>query len=243
MRYIAVLLLSSTLLACTTTQGTGQSGQRVKTITAEALPDNDRLTYQMGVQYIERAEYTVAEEKLLTLVPKYPNFTELFVMLGVVQERQGKRTDALNFYSKAIATNPTDRMAIKHYARLQCNQYDKNAPSHLAQIADNAMSEVKAGMSSGAAACYLVHKDPVNANLYADKAIAANPHYGDSYFFKAMAAKDLKRYQEVFPALDRYHDEYGYEPASVYLGLEAAKQAHNKAETEKYESVLARYQS
>jgi tetratricopeptide (TPR) repeat protein len=208
-------------------------------MTAENLPDADKLTYQMGVDYIGRGEYQVANEKLMSLVKKYPNFSELYVMLGVSQERQGKKSDALALYSKAIATNPMDRMAVKHYAMVQCGPYDTSAPEMMAKIADNAPSELKAGMNSAAAACYLVHRNPMKGNEYADRAIAANPNYADSYYFKAVAVNELNRPNEVFSALDRYHDEYGYEPNSVYLGLEAAKKARNQAEISKYENVIA----
>lgn len=240
MRYIAVLLLSSTLLACTTTQGTSVSSNAVRTMSAEDLPDADKLTYQMGVDYITRGEYQVANEKLTSLVRKYPNFSELYVMLGISQERQGKKSDALGYYSKAIATNPMDRMAIKHYAMVQCSPYDQGAPEKMAGIADSAPSELKAGMNSGAAGCYLVHNNYAKANEYADRAIAANPNYADTYFFKAAAANGLNRPNEVFPALDRYHDVYGYEPASVNLGLTAARKARNSAEIQKYDALLAR---
>lgn len=243
MRYLAVLLLSSTLLACTTTQGTSTSMRSSKGMTAESLPTADKLTYQMGVDYIGSGEYQVANEKLMSLVRKYPSFSELYVMLGVAQERQGKKSDALALYSKAIATNPMDRMAIKHYAMIQCGQYDKSAPENLARIADNAPSELKAGMNSAAAACYLVHKNPVKGNEYADRAIAANPNYADTYYFKAIALNDLNRPNEVFSALDHYHDEYGYEPNSVSLGLNAAKKARNQAEISKYENVIAMNQN
>lgn len=238
MRYLAVLLLSSTLLACTTTQGTSTS-MKSSGMTVESLPEADKLTYQMGVDYIGRGEYQVANEKLMSLVKKYPNFSNLYMMLGVSQERQGKRTDAIGLYSKAIALNPMDRGAIKQYAMIQCNAYDKSAPENLSRIADNAPSELKAGMNSAAAACYLVHKNPIKGNEYADRAIAANPNYADTYYFKAIALNELNRQNEVFPALDRYHDEYGYEPNSVYLGLEAAKKARNQAEISKYENVIA----
>lgn len=239
MRYIAVLLLSSTLLACTTTSGTNTSMKSSNGMTVESLPEADKLTYQMGVDYIGRGEYQVANEKLMSLVKKYPNFSDLYMMLGVSQERQGKRTDAISLYSKAISINPTDRKAIKQYAMIQCNAYDKSAPENLARIADNAPSELKAGMNSAAAACYLVHKNPMKGNEYADRAIAANPNYADTYYFKAIALNELNRSNEVFSALDRYHDEYGYEPNSVYLGLEAAKKARNQAEISKYENVIA----
>lgn len=239
MRYLAVLLLSSTLLACTTTQGTNPSINSSKGMNIDSLPESDKLTYQMGVDYISRGEYQVANEKLLSLVKKYPNFSELYVMLGLAQERQGKKSDAIGLYSKAIATNPMDRMAVKHYAMIQCNAYDKSAPANLASIADNAPSELKAGMNSAAAACYLVHRNPVKGNEYADRAIAANPNYADTYYFKAIAMNELNRPNEVFPALNRYHDEYGYEPNSVFLGLAAAKKARNQAEISKYENVIA----
>ncbi len=239
MRYLAVLLLSSTLLACTTTQGTSTSMKSSKGMSVESLPEADKLTYQMGVDYIGRGEYQVANEKLLSLVKKYPNFSDLYMMLGISQERQGKRTDAIGLYSKAIAINPTDRKAIKQYAMIQCNAYDKAAPENMARIADNAPPELKAGMNSAAAACYLVHKNPVKGNEYADRGISADPSYADTYYFKAVALNELNRQNEVFSALDRYHDEYGYEPNSVYLGLNAAKKARNQAEINKYENVIA----
>ncbi|GAA5095191.1 tetratricopeptide repeat protein [Wohlfahrtiimonas larvae] len=239
MRYLAVLLLSSTLLACTTTQGTNTSMRASNGVTVESLPEADKLTYQMGVDYIGRGEYQVANEKLMSLVKKYPNFSELYVMLGLGQERQGKKSDALALYSKAISINPMDRMAIKHYAMLQCNAYDKAAPENLARIAENAPTELKAGMNSAAAACYLVHKNAIKGNEYADRGIAANPNYADTYYFKAIAANELRHFNDVFSALDRYHDAYGYEPDSVYLGLNAAKKARNQAEISKYERVIA----
>jgi len=160
-------------------------------------------------------------------------------MLGASQELQGKKSDAIGYYSKAISINPMDRMAVKHYAMIQCGQYDQSAPENLARIADNAPSELKAGMNSATAACYLVHKNAVKGNEYADRAIASNPNYGDSYYFKALAANELNHPSEVFPALDRYHDAYGYEPNSVYLGLSAAKKARNQSEISKYEGVIA----
>lgn len=244
MRYLAVLLLSSTLLACTTTQSTsGSIGKVSKATKVEDLSEGDKLSYQMGIDYIGRGEYRVADEKLLPLVKKYPNFTELYVMLGASQELSGKKSDALTLYSKAVATDPLNRMAVKHYAQLQCDPYDKNATQRMASIADAAMPELKASMSSGASACFLVHKNYQQANLYADRAIAANPNYGDSYYFKAIAANALNRPNEVFSALNRYHDEYGYEPGSVYLGLDAAKKARNKGEIEKYEDIIARHRT
>ncbi|MGL4674591.1 MAG: tetratricopeptide repeat protein [Wohlfahrtiimonas sp.] len=239
MRYLAVLLLSSTLLACTTTSGTSTSRKPSNSVTVENLPESDRLTYQMGVDYIGRGEYQVAHEKLMTLTKKYPNFSELYVMLGASQEFQGKKSDAIGYYSKAISINPMDRMAIKHYAMIQCGPYDQSAPEKLARIADNAPSELKAGMNSAAAACYLRHKNAIKGNEYADRAIAANPNYADTYYFKAIAVNELNRLNEVFPALDRYHDTYGYEPSSVYLGLNAAKKARNQSEISKYEGVIA----
>lgn len=239
MRYLAVLLLSSTLLACTTTQSASNKVNTSRSMTAEQLSDADKLTYQMGVQYIERGEYQVAEEKLLSLVKKYPNFSELYVMLGVIEERQGKTSNATSYYSKAISIDPMNRMAIKQYAKLQCNVYDKNSAVKMASIADSAPAELKAGMSSGASGCYFIHGDYAQAYDYANRGIAANPNYRDTYFFKAMAANKLNNYNEVFPALDNYHDAYGYEPASVYLGLEAAKKARNQSEIAKYEGVIA----
>lgn len=241
MRYLAVLLLSSALLACTTTQGpNGVLGNNRTTTTVDDLSDQDKLFYQMGIQYIERGEYEVAEEKLIVLVPRYPKFTELYVMLGVIQEKQGKTSDAAGLYSKAIVTDPMDRMAIKHYAKLQCGDHDANAPSRMASIADAAPAELKAGMSSGASGCFYIHGDYARANEYADKGIQANPNYADTYFFKALAVNKLNRPEEVFPALDRYHDKYGYESVSVHLGLEAAKKARNQAEIKKYEDIIAR---
>lgn len=243
MRYLAVLLLSSTLLACTTTQGTSSRVNTSSSMTVDNLSDADKLSYQMGFQYIERGEYAAAEEKLLPLVKKYPNFTNLYVLLGLNQELQGKNSDAIALYSKAIAIDPTDRTGIKHYVKLQCDPYDKSAAVKMASIADSSPQELKAGMSSGAAACYLIHGDYNQANQYANKGIAANPNYADTYYFKAMAADKLKQYNEVFPALDRYHNQYGYEPASVRLGLESAQKARNQSEIAKYEKALANQQS
>lgn len=242
MRYLAVLLLSSTLLACTTTQGTTSKVNTTRTATVSELSDADKLAYQIGIQYIERGEYQAAEEKLLPLTKKYPSFTELYVMLGLIQERQGKNSDATSLYSKALSVNPMDRMAIKQYAKLQCDPYDKNSAIKMASIADSAPKELKAGMSSGASGCYYIHGDYINANAYADKGIASNPHYGDTYFFKAIAVDKLNQYSEVFPALDRYHNEYGYEPQSVALGLSVAKKARNQSEIAKYENVIASQQ-
>ncbi len=239
MRYLAVLLLSSTLLACTTTQGTSGKVNASPSMTVDNLSDADKLSYQMGYQYIERGEYSAAEEKLAPLVKKYPKFTNLYVLLGVNKEMQGKKTDATSYYSKAISIDPMDRAAIKHYVKLQCDPYDKNSAVKMASIADSSPQELRAGMSSGAAGCYLIHGDYNQANQYANKGIAANPNYADTYYFKAMAADKLKQYNEVFPALDRYHNEYGYEPASVSLGLEAAKKARNQSEIAKYENALA----
>lgn len=239
MRYLAVLLLSSTLLACTTTSGTAHSTKAFDGMTAERLPEADKLTYQMGVDYIGRGEYQVANDKLTSLVKKYPNFPELYVLLGVSQERQGKKSDAIAYYSKAISLNPLDRTSIKHYAMIQCGEYDVSAPEKLASIADRAGPELKAGMNSAAAACYLVHKNAIKGNEYADRAIAANPNYADTYYFKALAADALNRPNEVYPALERYHDAYGYEPNSVYLGLNVARKARNQAEISKYENIIA----
>lgn len=239
MRYLAVLLLSSTLLACTTTSGTTHSAKAFDGMTVDRLPEADKLTFQMGADYISRGEYQVANGKLTSLLKKYPNFPELYIMLGVSQERQGKKSDAIALYSKAIAINPMDRRAVTQYAMAQCDQYDQSAPEHLARIADNAPSELKASMNSAAAACYLVHKNPIKGNEYADRAIAANPNYANTYYFKALAASELNRPNDVFSALDRYHDVYGYEPDSVYLGLNVAKKARNQSEISKYENVIA----
>ncbi len=243
MRFITTIITALFLTACVSTNSSSVTGGTHRVVTKEDLPEAIRLNYETGVGYVRTGEFDAAEEKLMVVAQAAPNFADVYLQLGMAKQHQGKKSDAIALYSKAISVNPDFVEAYRMYAFIQCDSNDKDAPNKLARIGDNATTKIKSGIYGGAAACALAHNNPTLANDLADRAILNNPQYAESYYFKATALFGLKRYNEIFPILDRYHDLHGYQFNSVGLGLETANRTKNKVELAKYQNLMNRYRN
>lgn len=214
--------------------------QNTNAVELKDLSESAQLRYRLGANYVANGEYRAAEEKLLEVLEEYPDFAESYLQLAVNQRKQGKDSDALLLLSQGMDKNPNLAPIFSLYAQIKC-QASSDAEDALIKEINSAKETIKPGLYGALSACSLSKKDYNLALNYAEKGISENAEYAENYYFKAYALNELKRYTEVFTALDSYHDLVGYQKNSTLLGLKASESANNGSEITKYQEIINRY--
>lgn len=237
MRIIILVCITLFLTACATTGGGGSPYSRSKAfVTYDELEEIDQINYQLGESYVNSGNYNVAEEKLMKVVARAPSFPNVYNALGVMSERQGRFSNALTLFYKAVELNPNFDLAMRNFSRLQCRE---NGPERLLSIASNTQnSTLRAGLYSGLAECQLREQQYDEALVSAGKAVVSDASYGYSYFYRAFALFSKKDYQEALYSLEKFHDLKGYTDEGARLGLSIAQAMNNKTEINKYNEIV-----
>jgi serine/threonine protein kinase/cytochrome c-type biogenesis protein CcmH/NrfG len=87
---------------------------------AELDPQFPDIYFNLGYAYAMNKEYTKAEEMYSRVVKLSPPYLdEAFFNLAMVQEKQGKKTEAMANMEKALAVNPKSALIKEHLDRLK----------------------------------------------------------------------------------------------------------------------------
>ena len=208
-----------------------------KTIDLSQLTEAQQKHYELSLHYIESAHFDVAQSKLEAIVLEYPTFPDAYNALGVIDERRGKVSNALDLFLKAIALNPEYNTAIENYGNLKCYLAGGRGIEEDAERMDS--DRVKSRLYTVATRCYINGNNYVKANDVVQRAISYDDTYAMSYLELAKISLQNREIQASRISLDRFNDLNGYTQESANLGLVVNRHLNDQAEIEKYQHVLA----
>ncbi len=82
----------------------------------EQLPDNTDLLFELSLHFFFVNQLNEAEERLLRLLDQMPMQVDALALLGHVQDKQGRATEALATAEKALQISPGHPFANTNYA-------------------------------------------------------------------------------------------------------------------------------
>ena len=205
-------------------------------LSREELSLADQKHYELSLYYIESGHYQIAREKLERLLQQYSSFPDLYNSLGVINERRGQVTAAIDYFLKAFRLNPNYHTAIKNYGVLMC--YVEGGDGIISMAKNQSNTLVKSRLYSEGARCYIEEKKISQAEKALEKALQYDSHYADSYLLAAKLYFNLAQYPQAERALFRFNDLNGYTEESATLGLALAENQDRRADIDRYRSIL-----
>lgn len=202
----------------------------------EELSEANQAHYRLSLEYIESANFEVAQTKLTSILMDSPNFADGYNALGVLYERRGQVTNAKRSFLRAMELDPNYTTAVNNYVTLRC--YLEGMDSLEEEAAARRENALKSRLFAGAAACALQNKEWPRAEQLAYLAIDADERYANSYYALAVAKKQQNALRGAMEALDQYNDLSGYSRASAELGLSLSRALDRSSDIARYKQVL-----
>ncbi|NJN47135.1 MAG: tetratricopeptide repeat protein [Candidatus Competibacteraceae bacterium] len=78
------------------------------------------LNYQLGVRYMQRGRFDVAQEKLEKALSFREDFPEVHNALAVLYDEEGNKELAERHFQRAIALDANFSLAVKNYGQFLC---------------------------------------------------------------------------------------------------------------------------
>lgn len=116
MKNALFMLMVLFLTSCTTTTG-GQNS-----VPADRAEQAAFINVQLGVDYMKKENYAMAEQKLLKALSYSPRSSLTHWTYGVLQEKLGYSQKAETYFKKAVRLNKKDAEAFNVYGAFLCRE-------------------------------------------------------------------------------------------------------------------------
>jgi tetratricopeptide (TPR) repeat protein len=155
---------------------------KVEGMTVSAIPEkapkNAVKAYEKGVQAEKKGKLADAQKQLETAVEIYPSSAKAWFQLGRVLQKQDDKDGARKAYEQAATS---DSRFLPAYLSLASMAYESGNWKDVLSFTDHILDLDP--LSHAADTMYFLDLDPV--------------HYGDAYFYNAMANYKLNRMEEA----------------------------------------------
>ncbi len=204
----------------------------------KAQPQKAAKTYyELGVAYMKRGRYALAELKLQRSLEKQPA-ADTYNALALLYEMQHENALAEQAYQELIAKYPTYERGYANYNFFLC-KYDRQ--SQIEQLAKQMAAQGGAIATVGQLAagdCAMRKNDTNRAEMHYKQALKYNPHVAGALL--PLAEIDLERgnVADAQIKINQVHNYVGYSARSVYLAVLISRELGNELEERKMENVL-----
>ncbi len=97
-KWLLLLLLVAFFLDC--------GGKKIKTVPGHMTPGTPEYMLNEGVNYLNRGQYDLAENKIMAALAKNPQLVNAYYSLGLIHLYRQDMTKAIPCFEKAVAINP-----------------------------------------------------------------------------------------------------------------------------------------
>ncbi|NOQ90216.1 MAG: type IV pilus biogenesis/stability protein PilW [Gammaproteobacteria bacterium] len=223
---LIAVLLSSTLVACTTT------GEQTATPTTKSsakrvgpnFKDASQLNTKLAVGYIQRKQYAAAKEKLEKALEQndenlgaYKTFAYLYALLGLPEEAQTK-------YEEALELSPDDSDLSNSYGAFLCSlgKYDEAQKKLKVAYSDPFYEGVYLAQSN-AGSCYIKQGEYKQAEPLLRRSLRVQSKLPGSLISMAELGVKTERYLMARAYIQRYHAIKATSAESLWIQIQAEK--------------------
>jgi tetratricopeptide (TPR) repeat protein len=164
------------------------------------FPEHESLLIEKAIAYEELFEFEKAEETLTKIININPYQHEIWGLLGSIQFRQNKLTDALSSYEYALAINPDDEQAKLQRAHCLFNlgKFSEAVEPYKEYIEKNPGDDM---IISFLAETYENLNDWTNALYLYEQAMAINPDVPVVWIGKACCLHNIGKLDEAYDTI------------------------------------------
>lgn len=196
-RWLWIILLSSLLVACGTTQG--PSTQETKLVSAA------KINVQLGMAYLERKDIQRAKQKFILALDEAPQIPETWYSMAYFMESTGNQDAADKYYVKAMAVAPGRGDVLNNYGTYLCRKGNyRDAVNHFIKATQDPKYLQAASAYENAGICALKIPSDDEAMKYFTKAIAEEPQRAASLIELAELNYKQGNYKKSREQLNQY---------------------------------------
>ncbi len=194
----------------------------------------------LGLSYLESKDMVKARENLEMALSYAPDYYRTLIAIAHFYQAVGDTQKAEDAYRTALRESPKNGDVLNNYGAFLCKigQYQK-ADAFFNQAIEQPYYYLIAASYQNAAMCALKSGNRENAEHYFRLSLAHDPYRVVSMLQLSQLEVQNDQYQSARVRLLKFHNRFGYKPASLGLLIELETKAGNESMADQYESILA----
>jgi type IV pilus assembly protein PilF len=200
------------------------------------------LNLQLGMRYMTQGNFGVALEKLKKSLAYDENSAVAHNAIAVLYDETNQDTLAENHFQQAVDLDADFVTAKLNYAHFLCtNGKPRQGEATYVALAEQPAeggADLAYRAYLSAAVCTLKIPDQQRADDYLRKALALRPNDANTLYRLADLYYGTGDYLKARAFLQRYHDQSGYNPESLWLGISIEDKLGDTATRQKYTQLL-----
>jgi type IV pilus assembly protein PilF len=228
--HFLLLILSVLVTACT------GGAERIREEKDEKeLKQASSTNVQLGVGYLKRGQYEVAQKKLNKAIEQNPNNVEAYTTMAVLMMKLNEMSEAENYYLEAIDIKERDPVLRNSYGTYLCKVGRLDEAMEEFQLAySNPFYDTPYLAYSNAGTCLLQAGDYKNAEAYLRKALRKQPKLPGALLSMADLGVKTKKYLMARAYSQRYHAIAEPSAESLWIQVQAERALGDKKHYRKY---------
>ncbi|MDH5387940.1 MAG: type IV pilus biogenesis/stability protein PilW [Gammaproteobacteria bacterium] len=216
----------------------GQRGVKQDAIKKD-LKEASLTNIQLGVGYLQRGEYQLAQEKLLKAIDQDSNNVVAYTTLAYMMMQVNKMEEAEDYYLDALDIKENDPELRNGYGTLLCRVGRvKEAIDQFKEAYDNPFYKSAYLAYSNAGTCLLQAKKYKSAEKLLRKALKLQPELSGALMSMAELSIKTKSYMSSRAYIQRYHAINKPTAESLWVQVLSERALGAKEHYHKYASQL-----
>ena len=223
----ACFLISGCITETVMYEGNESAGSGTGTVIQNTPKDDNRryqTRFELAVAYYQGGQYDAALEEVDKALAIRSRSPEANLLKGMIYERQGQRTSALEYMHKAMTYKPGDGDYMHNYGVALCANKNYAEGIKYLQQATNAQGYVRIANSWAAiGACYAEQGDRAQAEAAFKRAQEVDPRNAYALYQLANVmynSGDLHAARQYFDKLNPFSEQNA---ATLWLGIKIAR--------------------
>lgn len=225
MKNLLTMIIALCVVACASNPDASAS------LTPEQSQRAASLNVQLGVDYMRKENYALAEKKLQKALALAPNSSLPHWTYALLQERLGYTDKADANFKKAIRLNKNDAEAFNAYGAFLCrNQRVEEALSAFESAANNPLYNGRVDANNNAANCLMENQRFTEAKPWLDKALDLDADSAKTTYLLSKLYYHQGKFLQSSSLRNRLSPEARDNPGVLWLCIMTERAVGNRAE-------------
>lgn len=179
------------------------------------------LNTQLGIQYLQKADFEIALDRLNRAVQADPSYVDAYSTLALLHANLGQYEEAERNFEKALRLEPDNSSALNNYGQFLCQlkRYDEGQALFLRALSNPIYRNPELAHNN-AGICALNAGNLEQAEKSLRQALELNPTLAPTLYHMADLSFRLDRHLPARAYLQRYSEVAQHSASSLWLGIQ-----------------------